>query len=44
MKIFKVSTSVGTYIVNAGCGWTACQAAQAELGEDVVIYTASEIG
>lgn len=44
MKAFKVSTSIGSYIVDkVSCGWVACQVAQQELGEDVEIYTATEI-
>jgi hypothetical protein len=45
MKTFKVSTSAGPYYVDGvSCGWVACQIAQQELGEDVEVYDAIEIG
>lgn len=44
MKTFKVSTSAGPYYVaGVSCGWVACQVAQQELGEDVEVYTVTEI-
>lgn len=45
MKTYKVSTSIGAHYVNGvGSSWVACQVAQQELGEDVEIYDAIEVG